>query len=70
MKSEVEKYLYEKYEKITLTKKELALELSITIRTLERYIEKGKPLPEHIKIGGTAIFPIEHIAEFILCKNK
>ena len=61
--------LKERYNKSTLTKKELAHELSLSVSSINNYIGQGYGLPEYRKIGkaknGTVVFPIICVAEYI-----
>ena len=58
-----------RYQKTTLTKKELANELSVSVSSINNYIVKGIGIPSYKKIGtaknGTVIFPIICIAEYL-----
>jgi len=61
--------LKERYNKSTLTKKELAHELSLSVSSINNYIGKSSCLPEYRKIGeaknGTVVFPLICVAEYI-----
>ena len=61
--------LKERYNKSTLTKKELAHELSLSVSSINTYIGKGFGLPSFRKIGeaknGTVVFPLICVAEYI-----
>ena len=61
--------LKERYNKSTLTKKELAKELSVSVSSINNYISKGFGIPEYRKIGeaqnGTVLFTIIHVAEYL-----
>jgi len=61
--------LKERYNKSTLTKKELAHELSLSVSSINTYIGKGVGLPSYRKIGesknGTVVFPLICVAEYI-----
>ena len=61
--------LKERYNKSTLTKKELAHELSLSVSSINNYIGKGFGLPEYLKIAdaqnGTVLFPIICVAEYL-----
>ena len=58
-----------RYQKIALTKKELAHELSISVSSINNYIVKGSGIPQYTKIGeaknGTVLFPIICVAEYL-----
>jgi len=61
--------LKERYNKLTLTKKELALELNVSVSSLNHYIKKGYGIPEYTKIGeaanGKVLFPLICVAEYL-----
>jgi len=58
-----------RYKKLTLTKKELAHELSVSVSSINNYISKGSGIPEYTKIGeaknGTVLFPIICVADYL-----
>jgi len=61
--------LFNKYQKTTLTRKEVSQELSISLSTLERSINDGS-LPIRFKrIGNSTkakyIFPIKSVADYL-----
>ncbi|PHS32560.1 MAG: hypothetical protein COA92_06725 [Sulfurovum sp.] len=61
--------LQTRYKKSTLSKREMAHELSISYSTIDGYIAKGYGVPAYIK-NGTAknakiLFPIIAVAEFL-----
>jgi len=61
--------LKERYNKLTLTKKELAHELNISVSSINTYISKGYGIPEYIKIGeaknGKVLFNLQSIADYL-----
>lgn len=61
--------LREKYNKITLTKQEVADELGLSLRTIDKLISEGNILPEPIKIGpkknSSIRFNIADVANYI-----
>lgn len=63
------KYLSEKYQKLTLSKVELADELGVSVRSINNSIVRGSGVPEYIKMGesknATVIFPIVNIVEYM-----
>ena len=69
----IEDSLYRKYNKATLSKKELAQELSIGLSTLNKYLAKGYGLPNYIKMGDSfnsrVLFNIHDVAEFLATKT-
>ncbi|MBU1216426.1 hypothetical protein KJ870_00630 [bacterium] len=58
-----------RYQKATLTKKELAHELSVSVSSINNYIVKGTGVPEYTKIGdaknGTVLFSLIAVAEYL-----
>ena len=61
--------LFNKYQKTTLTRKEVSQELSISLSTLERSINDGS-LPIRFKrIGNSTkakyVFPIKSVADYL-----
>lgn len=63
------KDLTQRYQKATLTKKELAHELSVSVSSINNYIVKGTGIPEYTKIGsaknGTVLFPLICVADYL-----
>ena len=63
------KDLTERYQKATLTKKELAHELSMSVSSINNYIVKGAGIPEYTKVGeaknGTVLFNVICVAEYL-----
>lgn len=61
--------LKQKYDKSTLTKKELANELNVSVSSINSYIVKGTGIPEYIKIGtgknGKVLFPLANVVSFL-----
>ena len=65
-------YLYNKYKKMTITKIELARELSRSVATINTAIIKNLDLPKYMKLqtksGGKnakVVFPILEVAKFL-----
>jgi len=62
-------YLSNKYQKLTLSKVELADELGVSIRSINNAIVRGSGVPEYIKMGesknSTVIFPIVNVVEYM-----
>ena len=57
--------LEQKY-KGSLTRKQLAQEMAISLQTLDRYIEKAEDIPPYKKLKtGKVIFPISSVAVFL-----
>jgi len=58
-----------RYQKTTLTKKELANELSVSVSSINGYIKKGQGIPSYTKVGnsknGTVLFPVICVAEYL-----
>lgn len=62
--------LYQKYNKMMLSKKEVANELGISLRTLNRRIEEKSALPSYSKNGGLILFSLENLAKYITAIGK
>jgi hypothetical protein len=65
-------YLLNKYRKLTLTKQELALELSRSLSSINQSIIQGKNLPAYNKVetdskskNGRVVFTILNIARYL-----
>lgn len=58
-----------RYNKSTLSKKELANELGMSVSSINNYIVKGVGIPEYIKVGtgknGTVLFPIVNVVDYL-----
>ncbi len=69
MKGEILSNLQEKYMRVTLTKKEVAIELGLSLRTIDTMIKDGSVLPKPLKIGSAKNSPVRFnifdIANFI-----
>ena len=65
----IEKNLYQKYRKLTLSKKEFAKEMGIGLSTLNKYLANGMGVPNYIKMGNASnsrvLFNIHDVAEFL-----
>ncbi len=61
--------LNDRYNKSTLTKKELADELGMSVSSINTYIGKGEGIPEYIKVGnaknGKVLFPIVNVVDYL-----
>ncbi len=61
--------LRERYQKSSLSKKDTANELNMSISTLNNYLAKGYGIPRYRKIGDAknakVIFPIAEVAKFL-----
>lgn len=61
--------LNQRYNKSTLTKKELANELGVSVSSINSYIVKGTGIPEYIKVGtgknGRVLFPLVNIVDYL-----
>ncbi len=64
MKNTLE-WLQKKYNKLGLSRRELAKELGISLSTLDRMIANKEALPKYRKVGGRYFFPLEEIAKFL-----
>ena len=63
------KDLTDRYKKSSLTKKELANELSVSVSSINNYICQGVGIPQYKKIGeaknARVIFPIINVASYL-----
>ncbi len=61
--------LKQRYNKSTLTKKELANELNISVSSINSYIVKGTGIPEYIKVGtgknGKVLFSLPAVVDYL-----
>jgi len=61
--------LKQRYNKSTLTKKELANELGISVSSINSYIVKGTGIPEYIKVGtgknGKVLFILPAVVDYL-----
>ena len=61
--------LQEKYNKVALSKQELAHELGLGLSTVSKFMSDGIGLPNYKKIGtaknSRVIFPLINVAEFL-----
>ena len=61
--------LNKRYKKATLTKKELANELGVSVSSINSYIVKGTGIPEYIKVGtgknGKVLFPVVNVVDYL-----
>ena len=61
--------LSERYNKATLTKQELAIELGVSLSTIDKALAKGDVLPQYIKVGvgkkSSIRFSIVAVANYI-----
>ena len=68
-KETIHQNLNDKYDKATLTKKELAHELGMSVSSINTYICKGEGIPEYIKVGnaknGKVLFPIVNVVNYL-----
>ena len=59
-------YLKEKYKKVTLTVEELAVELSLSKRSIQDKVrECSVELPPFKKVGSTTLFPLNGVADYL-----
>lgn len=67
--SEIFNTLKDRYNKSTLTKKELANELNLSVQTIDRRIKEGLGIPNYIRSGkgikSSYIFPIHEVCKFL-----
>ncbi len=61
--------MMKKYNKSTLTKKELSKELGVSVSTINKYIGDKEGIPEYIKVGtgknGTVLFPVVNVVDYL-----
>ena len=61
--------LSSRYNKATLTKDELAIELGVSLSTIDKALSKGNVLPQHIRVGigkkSSIRFSIVAVANYI-----
>lgn len=61
--------LSQRYNKSTLTKKELSCELGVSVSSINSYIVKGMGIPQYIKVGmgknGKVLFPIVNVVDYL-----
>ena len=61
-----EKFLMDKYNKVSLTKKELSQELGVSIRFItDKVRDCSAEIPSFILSGRTPLFPIKEVAKFL-----
>lgn len=65
----VYQYLTNKYNKLALTKAELAVELGISVSSINQYICQGKGLPSYLRVvngkNTRIVFPLNNIVSYI-----
>jgi predicted DNA-binding transcriptional regulator AlpA len=63
------KYLSEKYDRLGLTREDLAKELTCSISTIDRLLKEGVGLPSYKRIGegkrARIIFPVSEVAKYM-----
>jgi hypothetical protein len=61
--------LKETYNKTMINKKELSIELGVSVSTINNYIVQGYGVPEYVKLGNAknakVLFPIASVASFL-----
>lgn len=66
---EIKKDLLNRYQKSTLTKKELSNELGVSVSSINKYICEGVGIPEYIKLGtgrnGKVLFPVVNVVDYL-----
>ena len=69
MDEEILKDLQSRYQKATLTKKELANELNMGLSSINNYITKGFGIPDYIKLSDSknskVVFSLISITEYL-----
>ena len=66
---EILNQLQKKYNKLGLSRTELAQELGISLATLDRMLASGDALPEYTKLGRQYLFLLTDIADFFEKKS-
>lgn len=65
--------LHSRYKNATISKKDLAKEMNISMSTLDNYMALGIGIPEYIKLGegknARVIFTIVSVAEYLASKT-
>ena len=64
---EILNQLQVKYNKLGLSRTELAQELGISLATLDRMLANGDSLPHYTKLGRQYLFLLTDIASFFEC---
>ncbi len=62
---EILNQLQSKYDKLGLSRTELAQELGISIATLDRMLANNDPLPKYTRLGRQYLFLLTDIALFL-----
>ncbi len=67
--TETFQYLTTKYQKIGLSRQELAKELTVSVSTVDRLLKQGLGLPSYKRIGmgvqARIVFPVSSVATFL-----
>jgi hypothetical protein len=58
-------YFLRKYDKVTLSREEVAKELDIGVSTLDKRLSSNSNVPKYKKIAGRVMFPITSLADFL-----
>lgn len=62
--------LYNKYNKLVITRNELCTELSISIATLNRRVKNHEALPQYILEGGKYLFPLNAVCDYLIAMQQ
>ena len=62
--------LQRKYNKLGLSRTEMAKELGLSIATFDRMLAKGESLPAYKKLGRQYLFLLTDIASFFECDKE
>jgi len=57
--------LQDKYNKLGLSRTEMAKELGVSLATFDRMLANGDDLPKYRRIGRQYFFPLKEIALFL-----
>ena len=62
--------LQDKYNKLGLSRTEMAKELGISLATFDRMLANGDDLPKYRRVGRQYFFPLKEIAVFLATTDK
>ncbi len=65
MEEKYHDFFIKKYEKTYLSKEELAKELGLSVRTVDKRINECRDIPKYKKMGRKIIFPINEVVRFL-----
>ena len=65
MSENYREFFLNKYQKTYLTKQEVAIELGLSVRTVDKRVNECRDIPKYKKMGRKTIFPINEVAKFL-----